>query len=127
MPWEKSFYKGAPGKTTETFYTVPPGYRASVQSIDITNRESASAIYVTLYIVPDGGTPGNSNSLLNRLEIPFDSAASFRLYSWRGLHPVDDEGGTIEGFIDDGAAGTVSSTLIISGVLRPNNPDKVVK
>ena len=125
MPIEKNFYRGTLTNSTAELYAVTPGKRASVQSIDICNREASDNIYVTIYLVPKDGSAGNDNLLFEKLPIQPGASYAKRLYSWRGFHPIDDEGGTIEGKAEDDLGAAVSVTINISGTVRNDNPEKV--
>jgi hypothetical protein len=54
---------GAIGTSAATLYTVPVSTRTMVKSIDIANT-SGSAMTVTVYLVPSGGSVGAGNMLL---------------------------------------------------------------
>jgi hypothetical protein len=46
------------------YYTAPPGVTATVNNLSVTNT-SASPVSVTLYNVPQGGSPGASTAFLS--------------------------------------------------------------
>jgi hypothetical protein len=52
------------GTTATTLYTVPASTTAVVQTVTLCNT-SASAITISLYRVPSGGTAGVANQVIN--------------------------------------------------------------
>lgn len=64
--------------TVDTVYTAPVLTRTLVKDIDIANT-SAVAIDVTLYLVPSGGAPSNSNTLIPAVTIPANG-----MFQWCG-------------------------------------------
>jgi hypothetical protein len=71
--------QGALGTAVGTFYTVPASTRTLVKDIDVANN-TGTAIAVTVYLVKNGGTPGDgSNTLLPALTVPANS-----ILQWTG-------------------------------------------
>lgn len=71
-----------------TIRTTPSLARDILKSIDIANNNATPAV-VSVYLVPSGGTPGDSNRLIPAVVIPANT-----IFQWTGSQVVD-EGGTM--------------------------------
>lgn len=82
MAYKKLAY-GAVGTGAGTLaYTVPSGYQATVEDIEIANT-TAGALTVILCLVPNGDAVAAANRLL-----PTMSIAANTLYQWKGIAPL---------------------------------------
>lgn len=90
--------------TAQTLYTVRAGVMLKVGRLTVANT-SASAVPLTLYAVPSGGSVGTGNMELGAVSIPANSAADLTPYVG-GLYK---SGATLRVF-----AGT-GSVLVIHG------------
>jgi len=83
-------------------YTVPNGYKADVNNIDVANT-TAAPISFTLHLVVSGGSPAASNMLFPAVSIPGNT-----MVQWVGEQQMKT-GGFIQG-IGSAAGITVNIT-----------------
>lgn len=57
------------GSGAGILYTVPPGFRASIKQLTFTNT-TATARTITVYLVPSGGSPSATNTIVSAMTIP---------------------------------------------------------
>lgn len=88
-----------------TLYTVGSGKKGIVKDIIITNT-TATAATVSIWLVPSGGSPDDTNAIMKNWNVPANDMAHFSM--WQVL---ETEGDTIQA-----QAGTTTSiTITISG------------
>jgi hypothetical protein len=61
-------YRGQPGTTIATLYTVPPSTDTKITSIIVTNTTVIAAT-ITMSVVQSGGTAGVTNRIMNALSV----------------------------------------------------------
>ncbi len=71
------------------FHTVLASTRDLLKDMDISNNSSSSGV-VTVYLVPDGDSPGAANILIPAITIPGNG-----IFQWSGIQ-VLNEGDTIQ-------------------------------
>lgn len=105
----KQLYQGLLAGTSATLYTAPTGatpqaQRTRITEIVIANTHNA-ALAVTLYVVPSGGSAGDSTTILPAVSIAANT-------TWREpFSTIIETGGTLRGF-----AGTADKIcLTVSG------------
>jgi hypothetical protein len=81
--------RGAITTEVTTFYTVDTLERVIVKTIDIANT-GASSLTITLYLVPNGGAPNNSNALIPTVRIKGNT-----IFQWCGSQ-ILEVGDTIQ-------------------------------
>lgn len=84
-------------------YTVPTGYKADVNQIDIANT-TANAISCAIYLVPVGGSATTSNILFPTVSVPANT-----LIQWTGVQHLNT------GDFIQGVGGAAGITVHISG------------
>lgn len=65
-------YRGQPGTSVATVYTVPASTDVKVASIVLANTTAVSAT-VTLHAVPSGGSAGVANQVVPAIAVPGNS------------------------------------------------------
>ena len=70
--------QAAIGVTVSTLYTVPASTRTYVKDLDIANT-TASSLNVSVFLVPSGGSAGNTNILIPGITIPPSG-----MFQWSG-------------------------------------------
>ena len=75
--------------TVTTFRTTPASSVDFVKTIDIANNAAVSAT-VSVYLVPSGGSPDNTNILMPDVSIPANT-----IMQWSGVQ-ILDAAGTIQ-------------------------------
>lgn len=76
---DKILYRGAVATSAGSAeYTVPLGYKTKLNDIDICNT-GATALTLTCYIVPSGGSVGTSNTF-----IPTVTINAYSMFKWCG-------------------------------------------
>lgn len=104
VPIEHLLITGTSSGAAQTLYTVRTGVMLKLGGLSVANT-SGSAVPLTLYAVPDGGSVGTGNMELGAVEIPANSSADLTPYVG-GLYKA---GATFRVF-----AGT-GSVLVIHG------------
>lgn len=89
--------------TLTTIYTVPASTRAIVKTIDIANT-SSSALTITIYFVPSGGSAGASNTIIPSVTLPPTD-----IMQWSGAQVLN------EGDVIQATASGSGVTVTISG------------
>lgn len=89
-----------------TYYTAT-NVKAQIQALTLTNT-SAGAVTVTVYLVPDGGTAGDSNTVLDTKSI--NAGESYKVIEAIGQWL--EAGGTIQAL----ASSATAITLVASGI-----------
>lgn len=97
--------QGAIGTTLSTLYTVPASSTLLVKDFDICNT-TASAIAITVYFVPSGGTAGTANMIVPSYSLPANA-----MMQWSGTQVLN------AGDFIQVIASAVGSTINISGGL----------
>ena len=67
------------GVAASTLYTCPAKMRATPKQLSIANT-SGTATPVTVYVVPNGGTAANSNTIVPGITVPPNSVLSLAPY-----------------------------------------------
>jgi hypothetical protein len=116
MNIETNFFRGVYPTELATLYTVLPGQRIVLTTVNIINRvQSIGSAY--LYLVPFGGTHDTSNVLFSKKPIDFISIPATGGYGyevlWKGWEVLNSEGATIQGYC------TGNLTIHINGLSRP--------
>ena len=96
---EKNFVKQVLPINNATLYTVPDGKRCLIRSITI--NVYGAVVKVTLYLVPNGGTAEDGNSLLKALTVTRDGLVDINSFK------ILEAGGTIQGYADKPNAATL--------------------
>lgn len=96
---ERNFVKQVLPISNTTLYTVPDGKRCLIRSITI--NVYGAVVRVTLYLVANGGTAGDGNSLLKALTVTRDGLVDINSFK------VLEAGGTIQGHADKANAATL--------------------
>lgn len=86
-----------------SYYTVPAGTKAVIKSATVCNT-TAGAVNLTLYLVPNGGTAGASNTVVNARSIAANASDNCAEL----INKVLEAGASIQ------AVGA-SLTLVVSG------------
>lgn len=87
---EKKLARQAVNSTGETVYTVPAATTAIVKDIHICNN-SAAACYVSLWLVPNGGSASDENVMFFQWNVPAND-----FVHWSGWQVLDTAGDTIQ-------------------------------
>lgn len=93
------------GTSVATLYTVPASTVGILKHITVSNA-NASARTLYVYIIPNGGSAGDDNALINTLSIPGNA-----VMTWDGFIPMETAGD----FIQAKASAVSSLTIIIGG------------
>jgi len=96
--------QGSIAASLTTRYTVPASTRTLVKDITVCNTSTTTAISVSVYLVPSGGTAGATNILISNIQIPASG-----LFQWTGVQIMN-----AGDFIQDIASAT-GCTINISG------------
>lgn len=75
---KKLFTGAVPTSAGSAEYTVPTGYKTNLTNIDICNT-GATALTLTGYLVPTGGTAGTANTF-----IPTVTINPYTMFKWCG-------------------------------------------
>lgn len=103
---EKQLCPGTQLSTSDaTLYTVPASTVGILKHITVSNA-SSSARTLHVWIVPNGGSTGDDNALINTLSIPGNA-----VMTWDGFFPMETAGDTIQGK----ASANTSLTIFIGG------------
>jgi hypothetical protein len=94
------------GTTATTLYTVPASTTAVIQTVTLCNT-SASAVTVSLYRVPSGGTAGAANQAINAYSLAANETRFLDELRW----------GLASGTMMQASAGTANVvTIFLDGV-----------
>jgi len=86
---EKNIARQAVNSTAETLYTVPASTVSVIKDIHICNNSTTNC-YVSLWLVPNGGSVSNENIMFYQWDIPANDFAH-----WAGYQILDTAGDSI--------------------------------
>jgi len=84
-------------------YTVPATTVSILKDMQISNTTGTAAT-ITIWKVPNGGSPGDSNVLLKDYNVPAEDAKH-----WGGWQPFKDVGSTLQAQADTATAITITA------------------
>ena len=102
---EKKLARQAVNDSGETIYTVPADTKTIVKDIHICNN-SDSDCYVTLWLVPNGGSPTDENVMFYQWNVPAND-----FVHWNGWQVLDTAGDTIQALAET----SDQITIMVSG------------
>lgn len=91
-----------------TYYTAPANSRVIIQKLTLTNT-TGTARTATVYLVPDGGSPTASNTLLSAVTV----AAGYTMDVVEAAGHVLEAEGTIRALADAGTAVTIQASGVV--------------
>jgi len=102
---EKNLCRQAVNTSGETLYTVPASTTTVVKDVHVCNN-SASDCYLTLWLVPNGGSPTDENVMFYQWSVPAND-----FVHWVGFQTLSTAGDTIQALAET----TDQLTVTISG------------